>query len=140
MEVHHADELVLGLVEGAVDVGVVLAEASGAHQTGKGAVGFVAEDLAIFGDADGHLAVGVRAGEKDVVVVRAVHRPEVELFLLQLHRRIHVVLVVGQMARLDVEGAAGDLGGDDLLVAVAVLVFAGEVFQFSAQDGAVGEP
>ena len=83
------------------------------------------------------------------MVVRAVHGPQhvglahrlaVGGFLDDLHGRIHVVLVVGQMAGAGVEIRLRDVRRRDALVAGLELELHGELLQLVADDRAIREP
>jgi len=68
-------------------------------------------------------------------MVRAVHRPQVQFLLaIELHRRVHVLLVVRQVARLVVQRAAGNFGRVYLRVAFPPLVFMREQLELLADD------
>ena len=85
------------------------------------------------------------------MVVRAVHRLQVVGFLHYLfalpfpllgnnHRRVHGVLVIGQMAGRVVEILPGNVRGGDAHVAVLELLFPGELLELIADGGAVRQP
>ena len=145
----HFAEDVLHLLFGAVDVRVVHAQAAHPRQAGDGAGGFPAVALAVFRQAQGQVAVAARPRGVDLVVVRAVHRLEhVALahrlaagrFFDDLHRRIHALLVVRQMAGLIEQLALGDVRRGDALVASFELQLHGELLQLVADHRAGGQP
>ena len=130
-EGEQAGELVLHLLAGAVDVGVVLGEAAHAGQAVDLAGLLVAVHGAELEEAQRQLAVGALTGLEDQVVHRAVHRLQVVvgarlgdvavrvLLLVEVHGRVHAVLVPVQVAGGLVQAALGDVRG--LHEAVVVL-------------------
>jgi hypothetical protein len=77
--------------------------------------------------------------EIDLVVMRAVHRTQVEVLTLDIDGRIHVVLVVRQVPRAVVEVFLGDLRGRDAYIAVPLLL-KGEELELLAYHHALGQP
>ena len=73
----HGVELALELRLGAVDVGVVHLHGAHAHEAQEFARLLVAVAGAVFGEAQGQIAVTARHRSEELVVVRAVHRLEV---------------------------------------------------------------
>ncbi len=140
MQPHHVGELGLRLVLAAVDVGVVLAEAARAQQARQRAAGLVAEHLAVFGDAQRQLAVRAWPRQVHLVVVRAAHRAQVVALLVDLDRRVHVVLVVRHVARLQVQPLARDRGRGHGPVAGAALPRAREPLELEPDRRAVLQP
>ena len=141
-EVHHALDLVLELVVGGVEVGVVLREAAHTGEAVKLAGLLVAVDRAELGEAHGQVAVRPGLARVHLVVVRAVHRLEqVRIVLaLQRHRRVLAVGVVRVVAGRFVEVEVADVGRDDLVVAAPPLLVAQEAFERAAQHRALGQP
>src|SRR3989344_3237580 len=70
---------------------------------------FIAKELGELGDTHGELAVAVRPGEIELKMVRAGHRPQHELLIVYLDRRIHRVSIVGVVARLFIQIELCDL-------------------------------
>jgi hypothetical protein len=132
VHVHHVQELVLGLVGTAIDMGVVLAETTHPHQAGQTARGFIAINLTIFRQAHRQIAIGPLVVRIDHVVVRAVHRAQIVFLLVDHDRRIHVVRIERQMPRAVIELALGDVRRGDAAITGAVLGDAGELFQLVA--------
>ena len=94
----------------------------------------------VLGKAHRQIAVAPRHRLVDHVVVRAVHRLEVELFPIHFHRREHAVRIVRQVPGSVVEILLGDVRGGDALVAAKELPLLCELFQFIADHRAVGHP
>jgi len=70
----------------------------------------------------------------------AVHRPEHQLLVLQLHGREHVVLEVGPVAGEFVEVALGEVRREDVLVARLALEVEDELLELAPDDRALGQP
>ena len=116
-------KLVLHLLAGAVDVGIILSQAAHAGQAMHFTGLLITVHGAEFEQAQRQLTVGTLAGLEDQVVHRAVHRLQVVieallddvavlvLLLVQTHRRIHAVLVPLQVAGGLVQAALGDVRG-----------------------------
>ena len=115
-EVDHAADLVLELLRGAVDVGVVLGEVAHAEEAVQHAGHLVAMHLTELGEAQRQLAVGAAAALVDQQAAGAVHRLHREGLLVD-RGEVHVVLVVLPVAGALPELAAQDLRGAHLLVA-----------------------
>ncbi len=122
VELDHGQELGLELLLGAVDVGVVHLHHPHPHQAHQRARVLVAVDGAVLGQAHGQVAVAARTRGEDLVVERAVHRPNVvPLAVPELHRRVHGVGVVRQVPGPDEELLLREVGAADALVAGGVL-------------------
>ena len=67
------------------------------------------------------LAVGARLGVVDQDVVRTEHRSQHDLLGAEVHRRIHVVVIVGPVTGALIQRALGHRRGADVAVAVAAL-------------------
>ena len=106
---HHADDLVDELVSAAEDMRVVLRHAPHSKQPMQHAGFLVAVDGSELEGADREIPVAPRARFVDQDVERAVHRLHVVLGALELHRRVHVVLVLTQMAGRFPQDAARDV-------------------------------
>ena len=115
-EVEHAAHLVLELLGGAVDVGVVLGEVAHAEEPVQHAGELVAVHLAELGDAQRQVAVAAPARLVDEQAAGAVHRLDRERLPVDLGE-VHVLLVVVPVARPLPELAAQDLRRAHLLVA-----------------------
>ena len=100
-----------------VGVRVVLGHAAdpgqAVHHTGL----LVAVDRAELEEPQRQFAVGPSAGLEDQVVHRAVHRLEVVVRSLELHRREHRLLVVRQVPRGVEQALLGDVRSADVLEA-----------------------
>ena len=143
-------ELVLHLLAGAVDVGVVLGHAPDAGQAVHHAGLLVAVDRAELEEPQRQFAVGAAAGPEDQVVHGAVHRLEVVVlaglahgavlvqFRVDVHRREHALAVPVQVAGDLVEVALGDVRGVDEVVAGIDVALAGVVLHGLADNAALG--
>ena len=145
----HFAEDVLHLLFGAVDVRVVHAQAAHPRQPGDRAGRFPAVALAVFRQAQRQLAVAARPRGVDLVMVRTVHRLEhvalahrlaARRLLGHLHRRVHALLVVRQVAGLREQFALGDVRRGDALVAGLELQLHGELLQLVADHRAGRQP
>ena len=98
-EVEAADHLLLDLLLGAEDVGVVLGDVPHPQQAVQRAARLVAVHEARLGVADRQVAVGAQLGLVDLHVRRAVHGLQAHGPLLDL-REVHVVAELVPVARL----------------------------------------
>ena len=78
-------------------MGVILGEAPDPHESVEDAGLFVAVDRAELGPAAGQLPVGTGLGLVDHDVERAVHRLDVVRVAVDVHARIHVLLVESEV-------------------------------------------
>ena len=72
--------------------------------------------------------------------MRAVHGPQHEVFVLQLHGREHVVFVMRPVTGGFVQLLLGQVGGIDVLVPVPPFFFGDVRFELPAYGGAFREP
>ena len=140
MQPHDFQELVLGLVIAAIEMGVVLAEAAHPHQPRQSAARLVPIDLAIFRQPDRQVAIAVLLGQIDLMVMRAVHRPQIEMLTVDLERLVHVFRIIGQMSRAVIKFLLGDMRRHHPQVAVAPLFLLGQEFQLVTQCRAARQP
>src|SRR4029077_20908870 len=90
-------------------------------------------------DAQRQLPVAPKLGLVDDDVVRAVHRSQLQLLaVLELHRRVHELLVELEMAALPVELEAGDVRSADVLVAAGQLLVDDEALELATDRRAGG--
>ena len=142
-------QLVLHLLAGAVDVGIVLSQAAHTSQTMHFAGLFVAVHRAEFKQTQRQLTVGTLTGFEDQIVHRAVHRLQVVveallddvavliLFLVQTHCRIHAILVPMQVAGSLIQTALGDVRSLHEAVVVLAMHFAGVILHRVDHSGAL---
>ena len=129
----------LDLLRGAEQVGVVLAEMTAALNAFQGAAGLITEVVGNFANADGQLAVAVRAVGVDHHVVGAVHRAQNIAFTLHLHGGEHVLTVMIPVAGSLVQVHGADAGGHNVQVAALALLALDVIFQLLPDDVAVGQ-
>ena len=114
------DHLVLDLLGHAVDVGVVLGEGADAEEAMQDAGALEARDVAVLGEPQRQVAVGVALGVEDEAGARAVHRLQREAPALLLAvalgglGEVHVLAVVVVVAGAVPEVHVHHLGGLDL--------------------------
>ena len=141
IEVDDPHELLLKLIFGAVDVGVIHLHRAHAHQAKEFAAIFVAVAGAILGQAHGQIAITARAAGKDLVMEGAVHRLDIVLRApIQLHWRVHAVAVIGQVTAAYEEIFLGEMGRAHLLIAGGVLHIPGQLLQLLDNDRAIWQP
>eukprot|EP00966_Prymnesium_polylepis_P143543 3313590-Prymnesium_polylepis.1 len=97
--VQHVGHLGLDLIDGAVDVRVVLLKATHAREAGQRARELVPMEHAKVRIAHRQLAVGSLLRLEHDAVAGAVHRLEPKLLILDVERE-HVLLVLGRVTRL----------------------------------------
>ena len=128
---------------------VVHAQAAHPRQAGDRAGGFPAVALPVFRQAQRQVAVAARPRCVDFVVVRAVHglehvalahRLAARRLFDHLHRRVHALLVVREVARLREQIALGDVRRGDALVAGLELQLHRELLQLVADHRAGRQP
>ena len=132
-------DLVLELVEAAVDVGVVLRELTDAEEPRQRARPLVAVQPAHVGEAQGQVAVRAERMTVDERGLRAVHRLEAEGLRFRLHEE-HVLAEVLPVARLLPEPLVDEDRRRDLLVATRVQHLAHEPLQLAHERPAVRQP
>ncbi len=115
-EAEQPADLAVGLLGGAEDVGVVLGEAADAEQAVEGAGPLVAVDGAQLEQPQRQLAVAAHPAAVDQAVHRAVHGLRVVGPVVQLHRRVHRVLVPIEVAGGLEEVGLGQVRGEHELV------------------------
>ena len=107
LQVHLVDgaKFVGELLWGAVDMRIVHLHRTHAHEAHQFAGTLIAVAGAVFGQAQWQLAVAARHGRENLVVMRAVHRLEinpvgrlVRIIVLHLHWRKHALGVVGEVS------------------------------------------
>ena len=139
-EVEDPQDLGLDLLGRAEDVGVVLGEAAHAEQAVQGAAALVAVDGAELGPAQGQVAVGAHPGLVDLDVEGAVHRLDVVVLPVDVHRRVHAVLVEAEVARGLPEDLAADVRGVEDVVAAGPVALAPVLLDDGPDAGALGVP
>src|SRR5437762_2528600 len=132
-------DLVLELVEAAVDVGVVLRELADAEEPRQRARPLVAVQPAHVGEAQGQVAVRAERMTVDERGLRAVHRLEAAGLLFRLHEE-HVLAGVPPVARLLPDPLVDEDRRRDLLVATRVQHLAHEPLQLAHERPAVRQP
>ena len=120
-------------------MGVVLAEMTAALNAFQGAAGLITEVVGNFANADGQLAVAVRAVGVDHHVVGAVHRAQNIAFTLHFHGGEHVLTVMIPVAGSLVQVHGADAGGHNVQVAALALLALDVIFQLLPDDVAVGQ-
>ncbi|AIY17733.2 Serine phosphatase RsbU, regulator of sigma subunit [Pimelobacter simplex] len=126
------------LLRGAVGVGVVLGEAAHPGQAVDDAGLLVAVDGAELEQAQRQLAVGAPAAAEDQVVHRAVHRLELVVRALELHRREHRVGVVRQVPRGVEQAVLGDVRRADVGEALLDVPLADVVLHLALDHATLG--
>ena len=126
------------LLLGAVDVRVVLGHAAHPGQAVHHAGLLEPVHGAELEQPQRQLPVGPAAGPEDQVVERAVHRLEVVVRALHLHRRVHAVGVPLQVSGGLEQLALGDVRGVDERVPGLLVPLARVVLQLAADDAALG--
>jgi hypothetical protein len=121
-------------------VGVVERHPADAVQAREHAGPLVAKHLPELGDAYRKVPIRVLAVLEDHDVMGAVHRPQHELFILELHGRVHVVAVVIPMPRDLVERRAGELLTVHVVVARRDLEIDDVAFDDTPHRGELGKP
>ena len=104
------------------------------------AAALVAVDGAELGPAQGQVAVGAHPGLVDLDVERAVHRLDVVGLLVDVHRRVHAVLVEAEVARGLPEGRPPDVGGEEDVVAAGPVALPPVLLDDGPDPGALGVP
>ena len=137
-QVVHALDLVLDLLGGHEDVGVVLGEAAHPHEPVEGAGQLVAVYQAQLAAAAGQVPVAPGLALVDQNAAGAVHGLDGEILIVDAGG-VHVVLVVIPMAGALPQGPGEDNGGLDLLIAVLPVNLTPVVLQQVAQHHALGE-
>ena len=132
-------DLVLDLIQPAVDVGVVLRELPHAHEAGQRPRPLVAMQTPHVREAQGQIAVRAQRVAIDQRGFRAVHRLEAEDLLLGLHQE-HVLAVVLPVAGLLPEPLVDQDRRGDLLIAPRVENLADEPLELTHERPAVREP
>ena len=139
-EAEQGPDLLDPLLVGAEDVAVVLREAPDAHEAVQDAAALVAVHRAQLVEAQRQLLVGPLPAPVHEDVHRAVHRLRVEVGVLELHRRPHVVVVVLEVpADLEQVGLR-DVRREHHLVAGLEVALPAVVLHQLADDGAPGVP
>ena len=140
MQSHHGDKLFLGRLARAIDVGIVLSESADTHQP----VQLPGWLVAIYGPVlrvpDRQVAVAVRPGFVQHVVMRAVHRLEVVLLVVDHKRRVKILPVIGKVPRDVVDLAASNVRSDDPLVTALPLCLLRPFLKFLADDRPFRQP
>ncbi len=123
-------------------MGIVLSKATHAGQTMKLAALLVAVNCSEFGQSQGQIAVGARKCAENLAVVGAVHRLEQVLFafLGGVDGLERVLAVFGVVAGGHIKLFVAYMGGYNLLIAIAALDFAQELFEAVAQGCSFGKP
>ena len=137
-EVQQVLDLLRRLLRGDVGVRVVLGHPAHPGQPVHHAGLLVAVDRAELEEPQRQLAVGTPARPEDQVVHRAVHRLEVVVAALHLHRREHPVGVVRQVARGLEQPLLGDVRRADVLEALLDVALADVVLHHPLDHPALG--
>ena len=121
-QVQAPQDLVLDLVGAADDVGIVLGKPPHPQKPVQHARPLEPVHRPELGVADGQVAVGAGTGLVDRDVERAVHRFQVELLALDIHRRVHPVLVEIEVAGGLPQSGPSDVRARHELVASVVVL------------------
>ena len=108
-------------------MGIILREAAHTQQAMQHPALLVAIDRSQLRHAHRQLAVGALVGLVDLDVEGAVHRLDVVIAAVDIHRRKHVLAVEFEMPRPLPQHAASDMRGVDQLVAAAIVLAAPEI-------------
>ena len=133
-----ADDLVLDLLGGKKDMGIVLCEATNTEQTVKRARKLMAVYAAQLAVTQRQLTVGVRLKLIYQNTAGAVHGLDGEILLVN-EGGVHVFFIVIPVTRSLPQCATHDLGGGDLLVVPLVMDFVPVIDQRIAKDHTVGK-
>ena len=128
------------LLGGTNDVRVGEAERADTLQSHELSRLLVAVELREFRDSHRQFAIAVRLREVEFEMMRAGHRSEHELLVVNHDRRVHAVFVVGVVAALPVEIELRDIGGNHVLVAAAHLLVNDPALELAAHGGTFWEP
>ena len=149
LEVHlvHSAELVGELLRCAVNVRVVHLHRAHAHEAHQFAGALVAVTGAILGQAQRQFPVTAWHRRENLVVMRAVHRLEIDavgrlvrIVILEFHRWEHALGIVGEMAGSLVHAFPRQVRRTHALVACLELRLLGQFLQFLDQHRALGQP
>ncbi len=106
----------------------------------EGAAALVAVDGAELGPAQGQVPVRAHPGLVDLDVEGAVHRLEIVGLLVDVHRRVHAVLVEAEVARGLPQGRPADVGGEENVVAAGPMALAPVLLDDGPDAGPLGVP
>ena len=137
-EIEAVHDFVFDLFRRAEDVRVVLSKAAHAQQAMHGAGALIAVNGAEFAQAHRQIAITVLAIAIDQDVAGAVHRLELVLGVVQLHRSEHVFRIEIGVAGGLPEIAAHDVRRVNKRVAALQISVAHPVFELLADDAALG--
>ena len=140
IEAENILDLIFELVGPAEDMGVVLGETAHAEEAVQGAGTFVAVDRAQLAPADRQLTVAALLAVENPDMEGAVHRLELVLDLVDVHRRVHVLAVEIEMAGGLPQVLAGDMRGVEQLIVVAIVLVLPEILDQAAQLRPLGLP
>ena len=115
-------DLALDLIRRHKQVRVILAEMTSSLDALQGSGRFISEIMRDLADTKRQVPVGSRTVRIDPHMMRAVHRTKHILFILNLHGREHIVLVVIPVAGCPVQIDRSDTGGHDMQIAQAALL------------------
>ena len=138
-QIAHRGHLVLDLVGGDEQVGIVLAEVAGALDALQGAAGLKPEVVGHLADAHGQLAIGVGPVGVDHHVVGAVHGAQDKALVLHLHGGEHILLIVVPVAGGAVQVHGAHAGGHHVLIAQLALLLLDIVLQDLPHGIALGQ-
>ena len=139
-EAQHLKDLVPHLVGGDEEVGIILRKAADTEQAMERPRLLVAVDGAKLGPTEWQLTIGVLAVLVDHDMEGTVHRLDVVVALVHLHRRVHPLLVEAEVTALLPEPGTTDVGGIDHLIAVCVVLRPPEVLDLLPDAGPLGVP
>ena len=138
-EANYPGHLVLDLVRGDEQVGIVLAEVTATLNALQGAAGFIPEIMGNLTDADGQLPIGMGTVGVDHHVVGAVHGTQDEALAVHFHGGEHIVLIMCPVAGGLVQGDGAHAGGHHVLIAQLALLFLNVILQFLPDRIASGQ-
>ena len=139
-EIEHEINLGGHLVGAAEVVGVILGEAAHSQQAVQHAAALIAVDRTAFGIAQRQVAVRTRVALVNVQVEGAVHRLEVILLALDIHRGVHVFFVKVQVPAGFPKLRLADVRRIDKIVVGQHVLLVPEILDQLAHHGSFGMP
>ncbi len=119
---------------------IILRETAHAQQPVEHAALLIAVDRAQLGPAERKIAIGAEGGLVDQNMEGAVHRLEIVLLTVHVHRRVHAFLIEIQVAGGLPEPRLADVRGVGEVVAALDVLIAPEVLDDLADHRALGMP
>ena len=138
-EANYPGHLVLDLVRGDEQMGIVLAEMTATLNALQGAAGFIPEVMGNLTDADGQLPIGVGAVCIDHHVVGAVHGAQDEALAVHFHGGEHIVLIMCPVAGGLIQSHSAHARGHHVLIAQLALLFLNVILQLLPDRIASGQ-